>query len=115
AYRATIAELERQLATAKNGAALPTAAGASTAVFSSRRSSASAAVVSLGPESAFVVLNYGSARGARLGQRFALRNGADLLATVLISDVRTQFSVAQVEPDSVRGVLHKGDSAILTP
>ena len=36
AYKNTIAELERQLATAKNGAALPTAAGASTAVFSSR-------------------------------------------------------------------------------
>lgn len=115
AYQATIAELERQLAVAKNGAALPTAAGASTAVFSSRRAPTSAAVVSLGPENAFVVLNYGSSHGAQLGQRFALRNGADLLATVLISDVRTQFSVAQVEPDSVRGVLHKGDLAILTP
>jgi hypothetical protein len=115
AYQGTIAELERQLAVSKNGAALTTAAGASTAVFSSRRAPTSAAVVSVGPENAFVVLNYGSRRGAELGQRFTLRQGADLLATVLISDVRTQFSVAQVEPDSVRGVLHKGDLALLTP
>jgi hypothetical protein len=115
AYQSTIAQLERQLAFAKNGAALPTAAGASTAVFSSRPTHISAAVVSIGPENAFVVLNYGSQRGAQLGQRFTLRQGADLLATVLISDVRTQFSVAQVEPDSLRGVLHKGDLALLTP
>jgi len=115
AYRSTIAELERQLATAKNGAALPTAAGASTAVFSSRAGRSSSMIVSVGPENAFVVLNYGSARGAQLGQRFALRSGSDLLATVVISDVRSQFSIAQVEPDSLRGVLHKGDLAILTP
>lgn len=115
AYKSTIAELERQLATAKNGAALPTAAGASTAVFSSRAGRSSAQVVSVGPENAFVVLNYGSARGAALDQRFAVRSGSDILATVRISDVRSQFSIAQVEPDSLRGVLHKGDLAILTP
>ena len=115
AYKSTIAELERQLATAKNGAALPTAAGASTAVFSSRVSRSSAQVVSVGPESAFVVLNYGSARGAQIDQRFAVRSGSELIASVRISDVRSQFSIAQVEPDSLRGVLHKGDLAILTP
>lgn len=115
AYKSTIAELERQLATAKNGAALPTAAGASTAVFTSRAGRSSAQIVSVGPENAFVVLNYGSARGAQIDQRFAVRSGSDLLATVRISDVRSQFSIAQVEPDSLRGVLHKGDLAILTP
>lgn len=115
AYKSTIAELERQLATAKNGAALPTAAGASTAVFSSRAGRSSAQVVSVGPESAFVVLNYGSARGAQINQRFAVRSGSELIASVRISDVRSQFSIAQVEPDSLRGVLHKGDLAILTP
>jgi len=115
AYRSTIAELERQLATAKNGAALPTAAGAATAVFASRPGRSSAQVVSVGPDNAFVVLNYGSARGAALDQRFVVRSGSDLLATVRISDVRSQFSIAQVEPDSLRGVLHKGDLAILSP
>ena len=115
AYQATIAELERQLATAKDGAALPTAAGASTAVFASRAGRSSAAVVSVGPENSFVVLNYGSARGAQVGQKFTLRHGSDLLGTALISDVRSQFSVAQVEPDSLHGVLHKGDLAVLNP
>ena len=115
AYQSTIAELERQLATAKNGAALPTAAGASTAVFASRAGRSSATVVSVGPEGAFVVLNYGTVRGAQLGQKFAIRSGSNLLATALISDVRSQFSVAQVEPDSLRGVLHKGDLAVFTP
>ena len=108
-------ELERQLATAKNGAAVPTAAGASTAVFSSRAGRNSAAVMSVGPNNAFVVLNYGANRGAQVGQRFAIRSGSDLLATVSLSDVRSQFSIAQVEPDSLRGVLHKGDLALLTP
>ena len=115
AYKSTIAELERQLATAKNGAAVPTAAGASTAVFSSRAGRNSAAVMSVGPDNAFVVLNYGTNRGAQVGQRFAIRSGSELLATVSLSDVRSQFSIAQVEPDSLRGVLHKGDLALLTP
>jgi hypothetical protein len=115
AYKNTIAELERQLATAKDGAALPTAAGASTAVFSSRSGRSSATIVSVGPESAFVVLNYGSSRGASVGQRFVLRSGSDILGSALISDVRSQFSVAQVEPESLHGILHKGDLAILTP
>src|SRR5260221_701130 len=75
----------------------------------------SAAVVRVGAESSFVVLNYGSARGAVIGQKFVIRNGSDILGSALISDVRSQFSVAQVEPDSLHGVLHKGDLAILTP
>ena len=115
AYKNTIAELERQLATAKNGAALPTAAGASTAVFSSRAGRVSANVMSIGPENSFVVLNYGSIRGASVDQRFSVRNGTEILAIIRISDVRSQFSIAQVEPDSLRGVLHKGDLAVLTP
>jgi septal ring factor EnvC (AmiA/AmiB activator) len=115
AYKSTIAELERQLATAKDGAALPTAAGASTAVFASRPGRSAASIVSVGPENSFVVLNYGSARGARIGQKFILRSGAELMGAAVISDVRAQFSVAQVEPDSLHGVLHKGDLALLTP
>jgi len=111
AYRSTIAELERQLATARNGAAAPAAAGASTAVFTSRAGRAT--ILTVGPENAFVVLNFGSARGAQLGQKLAVNQGADEVATVLISDVRTNFSVAQVLPDTLRGVLQKGDLAVL--
>ena len=39
--------------------------------------------------------------------------GTSEIATVLISDVRANFSVAQVLPDTLRGVLQKGDSAVL--
>lgn len=111
AYKNTIAELERQLATARHGAAAPTAAGASTAVFASRVGRAT--VLTVGPESAFVVLNFGSARGAQLGQKLAVSQGAAEVATLQISDVRTNFSVAQVLPDTLRGVLQKGDLAVL--
>jgi hypothetical protein len=111
AYKNTIAELERQLASSRNGAAAPTAAGASTAVFTSRAGRAT--VLTVGPESAFVVLNFGSARGAALGQKLSVSQGSDVVATILISDVRTNFSVAQVLPDTLRAALQKGDSAVL--
>jgi septal ring factor EnvC (AmiA/AmiB activator) len=111
AYKNTISELERQLANARNGAAAPTAAGASTAVFSSRPGRAT--VLTVGPQSAFVVLNFGSTRGAKIGQKLEVSQGTQIVATVLVSDVRTNFSVAQVQPDTLRGVLQKGDSALL--
>ncbi|MEY3609039.1 MAG: hypothetical protein RLZZ447_1827 [Verrucomicrobiota bacterium] len=111
AYRQTIADLERQLASARNGTAVPATPGASTAVFTNRAGRAT--VLSVGPGNAFVVLNFGTARGARPGQRLQVSQGGRLLATVLISDARAQFSVAQVEPDSLRGVLQKGDEALL--
>jgi septal ring factor EnvC (AmiA/AmiB activator) len=111
AYKTTIAELERQLATAKNGAAVTGAAGASTAVFASRAGRAT--VLTVGPDSAFVVLNFGVSRGAKLGQKLTVSQGSSEVATVLISDVRANFSVAQVIPDTLRGILQKGDSAVL--
>jgi hypothetical protein len=111
AYKTTIAELERQLAVARNGATAPVLPGTSTAVFASRVGRAT--VLTVGPESAFVVLNFGTTRGAKLGQKLTVSQGTSDVATVLISDVRTNFSVAQVLPDSLRGVLQKGDSALL--
>ena len=111
AYKNTIAELERQLATARNGAAAPGAVGASTAVFTTRTGRAT--VLTVGPESSFVVLNFGSARGAQLGQKLSVSQGPGIVATVQISDVRANFSVAQVLPDTLRAVLQKGDSAVL--
>jgi septal ring factor EnvC (AmiA/AmiB activator) len=109
AYKSTIAELEKQLATARNGATA--GVGLSTAVFTNR--SGRATVLNVGPSSAFVVLNFGSNRGAQLGQRLTISQGTEIVATVLISDVRTAFSIAQVQPDTLRGVLQKGDSAVL--
>ena len=95
----------------RNGAALPTAAGASTAVFTNRAGRSS--VLSVGPQNAFVVVNFGSARGAQLGHRLTISQGNAVVATAVISDVRANFSVAQVQPESLRGVLQKGDSAVL--
>lgn len=109
--RATIAALEQQLAEARHGATLTAAPAGSTAAFASRPR---AAVLSVGPESAFVVLNYGAGRGAAAGQTFAIQRGTETVATVLISDVQPRFSVAQVQPDSLHGVLQKGDFAVLT-
>lgn len=111
AYKSTIAELERQLASARNGTALPATRGASTAVFTSRAGRAT--VLNVGPGNSFVVINFGSTRGARLGQKLNVSQGNAQVATVVISDVRASFSVAQVLPDSLRGVLQKGDSAVL--
>lgn len=112
AYKSTIAELERQLATTRDGAVAPATAGASTAAFASSRAGR-ATVLTVGPDSAFVVLNFGSARGAQLGHRLTVSQGTSIVATVQISDVRANFSVAQVFADTLRGALQKGDSAIL--
>lgn len=89
----------------------PAALPPSTAVLTTRPGSAK--VLSVGPESAFVVLDFGQLRGASIGQRLSVKRGNDTLALVLISDVRDRFSIAQVLPESLRGVLHKGDSALL--
>ena len=110
-YKSTIAELERQLANARNGATVVNSGSGTTAVFASRAGRSS--VLTVGPGNAFVVLNFGSARGAQLGHRLTVTQGETVVATVEISDVRAHFSVAQVMPGTLRGVLHKGDSAIL--
>lgn len=113
AYKATIAELERQLAVAGSGAVAVNAAGASTAVFSSRGVRAS--VLTVGPGNAFVVLNFGTTRGAQLGQKLDIVQGTTPAATVILSDVRPNFSIGQVSPETLRADLQKGDSAILVP
>lgn len=110
-YRMTIAELERQLANARQGATATLGSGSATAVFSSRPGRAT--VLNVGPENAFVVVNFGSARGAQVGHRMRVTQGSEEVALVTLSDVRTNFSIAQVDPASLRGVLHKGDSAVL--
>lgn len=111
AYKGTIAELEKQLASAKSGTAAPRVAGASTAVFTNRAGRAT--ILSVGPQNAFVVLNFGSARGAKLGHKLVVSQGDLPVATVAISDVRNNFSVAQVLPDTVKATLQKGDEAVL--
>lgn len=108
AYKATISELEQQLDSVKQ-APPPTPA---IPVLTTHRSRSSR-VVSVGPSNAFVVLNYGAAHGALPTQKMTIRRGTKTLAVVQISDVRENYSIAQVRPDSLRDTLIKGDSATL--
>jgi small-conductance mechanosensitive channel len=107
-YEAAIARLEQQLAEAQ--AALPVEP---VPVLTTNRSR-TAAVVSVGPSSAFVVINYGANHGAMPEQRLKIQRGTDTLATVHISDVRENHSIAQVRPGTLQAALHKGDFAVLT-
>lgn len=108
-FQATIATLEQQLAKLQGGRALLPAAA--TAAFTSGPRSPS--VVNVGPQNAFVVLNIGSAHGVRLNQAVTISRGSETLARVSISEVREHFSIAQVQPDSLRGTLQKGDTALI--
>ena len=109
-YQQAISNLEQQLATLQS----PTTQAPAMPVLTTHRSR-STRVVSVGPSNAFVVLNYGASHGALPSQKMAIRRGTKQLATVQISDVRENYSIAQVRPDSLRDSLQKGDTATLTP
>lgn len=111
AYDLTMAELARQL----DELARPEPAASPVIPLLSTHRSRSAQVVSVGPSSAFVIINYGAAHGALPRQEMLIMRGTDTVARVHISDVREQHSIAQVLPDSLSGVLHKGDSAVSSP
>lgn len=116
-YEETIARLEQELTAATeqlNRIRSTTVAGPAQPAFTTSRGR-TASVVSVGPANAFVVINYGANHGALPTQIMQIRRGTDTLATVRISDVHPQYSVAQVLPDSVQGALHKGDLAVLSP
>lgn len=72
-------------------------------------------VVSVGPANAFVIINYGAAQGALPALKILIQRGTETVGVALISDVRDQYSIAQVDPQSLRGALHKGDSAVIAP
>ncbi|MCB1105342.1 MAG: hypothetical protein KDK74_11485 [Cephaloticoccus sp.] len=105
-YQATIARLENELAALRQ---TPAVAGPVLATNRTR----STIVMSVGPADAFVVLNYGASHGALPAQKFLIQRGTETVGTALISDVRDQYSIAQVDPQSLRGALHKGDSAVI--
>lgn len=105
-YEATIAQLEQELAALRQP---PAVAGP---VLTTNRTR-STIVMSVGPADAFVVLNYGASHGALPAQKFLIQRGTETVGTALISDVRDQYSIAQVDPQSLRGALHKGDSAVI--
>ena len=85
------------------------------ALAQARASEASPETIASYQSNAFVVLNYGASHGALPSQRMDIQRGTKQLATVQISDVRENYSIAQVRPDSLRDSLQKGDVATLTP
>jgi len=68
-------------------------------------------VMKVGPENAFVVLDYGATLGARPAQQLQIRRGTEAVATVHISDIHDHLSLAIVQPDSLRSGLRRGDTA----
>ncbi len=69
------------------------------------------AVVQVGPGSSFVVLNIGIDEGAVKGLSMYLRRRQRTVARVLLTDVRSGYSIAHVLPDSATGVIIVGDFA----
>lgn len=110
AYEATIAALEERIA-GLEAAAAP--APAEAVASEPPAPAAPVPVASVGPDSAFVVLAYGTEEGARPAQTLAIRRGTQTLATVLITEVHARHAIAQVQPDTLRSGLHPGDLATI--
>lgn len=72
-----------------------------------------ASILNVGTKSAFVVLNIGSAHGARPGLQLAVDRQGLSLARLQISEVNENYSVAQVEAGSLTGRLRVGDNATI--
>jgi uncharacterized phage infection (PIP) family protein YhgE len=109
-YRQTIVQLESRVAELENAAAQ---AASHPALVAGRANHAQ--VVGVGPQNAFVIINFGSTHGAVANQRLRLSRGTDTLAQVEISNTRENYSIAQVLPGTLSGKLRKGDAATLTP
>lgn len=125
-YRNTIARLEESVGNLQKqiddmantpvntgGTALAMGAGGATSATLTANRAMNARVVTVGPKNAFVILNYGATSGAALSQELLVRRGPEPVARVQISDVRENYSVAQVLPNSLQGSLQKGDAAMV--
>lgn len=104
AYEARIKDLETELASARR----QTAAGAS---FAGVPAGLSGEVIEVGPKAAFVVLNIGSKHGAVATLEMSLRRGNAQLARIRLTDVRENYSVAHVVPETGTGNIRPGDVA----
>lgn len=71
-------------------------------------------VLAVGPDSGFIVTNYGARLGAENRQRLWVRRGTEWLGSALISEVFPELAIAQVEPKDLRSALRRGDAIVLT-
>jgi len=74
-----------------------------------------AQVLRVGPQNAFVVINFGAQHGAAPNQRIQLKRGSDELGVAEISLTKEHYSIAQVLAGTLSGSIRKGDAAFLTP
>jgi hypothetical protein len=108
---AEVAALQAQLAEAEAEAARLRPPGEDPAAAGHLAPGAVVTVMRVGPENAFVVLDYGATLGARHAQQLQILRGTERVATVQISDIHDHLSLAIVQPDSLRSGLRRGDTA----
>ncbi len=113
-FRATIADLEAEVARLEETTRELQQLTATARVELTANRGQHAQVVGLGPRNAFVIINFGTRHGASIDQQFDVTRGADVLAIVKISQTMENYSIAQVIPDSLSGSIRKGDAASLT-
>lgn len=113
-YKQTVATLEAQIASlnsagASAGTSTSTAGTPAGPALSVRTSAARVAAV--GPKSAFVVLELGTADGVNAGQKFLIARDGKVIADATVSDVKDTYAIAQVNPATTKGSLAAGDVA----
>jgi septal ring factor EnvC (AmiA/AmiB activator) len=113
-YKQAVATLEAQLASLTGVAAPagPAIGGQAANPALSARTSA-ARVAAVGPKSAFVILELGTADGVTFGQKFLIARDGQVIADAIVSEVREANTIAQVNPATSKGALAAGDIATI--
>jgi hypothetical protein len=70
-------------------------------------------VVNIGKRDAFVVIRTGSSQDIQVGQRFIICKDDAVIAEAIVSSIKADFTVAQIVPQSIKGTLPKGCTAIV--
>lgn len=104
AYEERIRDLEDQLIAMRR-------VSAPNPSFASVPAGLSGEVIEVGPKSAFVVLNIGTRHGAVTELDMVLRRGTTQIARIRLTDVRENYSVANVLPETGTGNIRTGDVA----
>ena len=113
-YRNAIAELESQVAQLESALSTLAAQNSTGDRTHHANHAEQAQVMGVGPQNAFVVINFGQRHGALTGHVMTISRQHKPVAEVEISDVRENYSIAQVLPDSLSQNVRKGDLATLT-
>lgn len=66
-------------------------------------------ILTVGPQSSFVILNLGYESGVRLEHSLAIRRGGEPIARIQITEVKENLSIARILPESLKTELHAGD------